>query len=155
MQFLEKEISQLMQSIWDDFLKIGVTPNADGPPPGGAGLELTSCLHITGAWEGVVALRCSQKLGRKVAGTMFSIDPASASEEQVVDAIGELTNMTGGNLKALMAPPCRISLPIITIQSGGPVRVPGSRLISEVAFKAAGEDFVISVLENQSVSAEK
>ena len=154
MQFLEKEISQLMQAIWEDFLKLGITVNPAGPPPGGEGLNLTSCLHITGAWEGVVALRCSQALSEKIAGTMFGVEPREATEEQIVDAVGELTNITGGNLKALMTPPCRISLPIITKHSGSPIHVPGGKLVSEIAFKAEGEDFVVSVLERESVAAE-
>ncbi len=154
MQFLEKEISQLMRTIWEDFLELDISPNPDGPPASGEGLGLTSCLHITGAWEGIVALRCSNALSRKIAGTMFGIEPNEATEEQIVDAVGELTNMTGGNLKALMKPPCRISLPIITMHSGGPIQVPGGKLLSEVAFIAAGENFVVSVLEGAAIPAE-
>ena len=154
MQFLEKEISQLMTTIWVDFLGLEIHRTPEEPPANGDQSYLSSCVHVTGAWEGMVTLRCPADLAREAARVMFSTPLDQVSEEQTLDALAELTNMTGGNLKALMQPPCHISLPILTEHTHGPLRIPGSSLLSEVAFKAAGYDFVVAILERTSKAAE-
>lgn len=150
MQFLEKEICQLMDSIWAGFLGLPIAHNPEIPSPDNSSNLLTSCLHITGGWEGMVTLNCPTKLASMAATSMFGVSMDEVTEEQTLDAMAELTNMTGGNLKALMPPPCNISLPILTEHTQGTVLIPGSRKISEVAFKAKGLDLIVTIFERDS-----
>lgn len=153
MQFLEKEICQLMEAIWTDFLGMEIVPLAEKAIPNGEPAGLSSCLHITGGWDGMVTLSCPAQLAQQAATTMFGVEPDKVTEEQTLDAMAELTNMTGGNLKALMPPPCYISLPILTQHTDSPLRIPGSRLVTKVAFNAQGHKLVVSVLEREKKAA--
>jgi chemotaxis protein CheX len=78
---------------------------------------------------------------------MFDVDAAQATIAQAQDAIAELVNMTGGNLKGLVPEPSQLSLPSVTTGSDLAHRMPGSRLVDAVAFACDGEPFVVSVHE--------
>jgi chemotaxis protein CheX len=108
---------------------------APGPVAGqNIGKMLTGCVQITGAWAGAVSVDCSATLARRVAEGMFGAEPGAVSDEEVHDAIGELANMVGGNLKALLPGPSALSLPSITQGSDYRTNVQGTALTNEVAF---------------------
>jgi CheY-specific phosphatase CheX len=66
---------------------------------------------ITGTWQGAVTLGCSTGLARKAAAAMFGKLPADADAGEIRDALGELTNMVGGNYKTLLKGDCKLSVP--------------------------------------------
>ena len=66
---------------------------------------------ISGAWRGAVTLGCSSALARRAAAAMFGKLPADAEAGEIRDALGELTNMVGGNFKTLLRGDCRLSVP--------------------------------------------
>jgi CheY-specific phosphatase CheX len=70
-------------------------------------------ITITGAWQGEVTLGCSAELARRAAAAMFGKPPEQADAEEIRDAIGELTNMVGGNFKTILKGECRLSVPSI------------------------------------------
>jgi len=76
---------------------------------------LAGCVHISGEWEGAVTLDCPSELAKKVASIMFSLTEDELSSDLIQDALGELTNMTRGNLKSLLPEPCYLSLPAVTM----------------------------------------
>jgi chemotaxis protein CheX len=108
---------------------------------------LTGCVQITGTWEGAVTLDCSAALARRVAGIMFGVSPEHAESGEIQDALGEMTNMTGGNIKNLLPSPSLLSLPSVTEGLDYTVSVPGGRLIGQVAFDCLGEPLRVSLLE--------
>ena len=67
---------------------------------------LTGCIHISGSWEGAAMLSCSTKLARQVAGIMFG--SSELSDNEVSDAIGELTNITAGQIQPLLPSPSEL-----------------------------------------------
>src|SRR4051794_26191707 len=68
-------------------------------------------VHITGSWCGSVAIELPEPFARIVAGAMFGNAPTDVADDEVVDVVGELANMTGGNVKALVEGDCSLSLP--------------------------------------------
>ena len=124
-------------------LGLDVQPIATPAAPG-LGSTLVGTVRITGAWEGEVRLRCSSDLAHRVAGIMFAIDPASTTVAQAEDALGELANMTGGNLKALLPEPCQLSTPAVAA-AGDPTLAAG-RLLSAVSFECQGEPLQVMLL---------
>jgi chemotaxis protein CheX len=105
-------------------------------------------VRITGAFEGSVALHCSDGLARRAASIMFATPDAGPEDAQEV--IAELANMAGGNIKALMAEPSELSLPAVAEGTDLVDRVPGSRLVTAVSFECSGEPLVVSLLERAS-----
>jgi CheY-specific phosphatase CheX len=147
MQFLENEIAEVTQSVWSTVVGVSVHRRVAPEAEAGTGRTLEGSVQITGAWEGAVALSCSATLARKAAATMFGLVPEAASTTDTQDAIGELTNMTGGNIKSLLPEPCRLSLPTVVEGTDYTLRVPGSRLVSEVAFECDGQSLIVRLVQ--------
>jgi len=83
-------------------------------PDGG----FTAMVGLAGALCGVLTVCCDAKTARQVAKCMLG-DTAD-SEEQVVDAIGEISNMIAGNFKnKLTGTDDRCMLSVPTVVSGG------------------------------------
>lgn len=150
---MENEICQVTESIWGSVLGVEVRRRALAEIPAKQEHTLAGCVQLTGAWEGAVALHCAIGLARQVAALMFSMDPGSASIEEVQDALGELVNMTGGNIKALLAEPCYLSLPTVVEGNNYTLRIPGSVLVSQVAFECQGQPFLVTLLEKKEKQA--
>jgi chemotaxis protein CheX len=154
MQFLENEICQIVESIWTAVLELDLRRTARTSAPLGEEATLDGCVQITGAWEGAVILHCSATLAAQVAGIIFGAAPEEATSEMTQDALGELTNMAGGNLKALLPQPCALSLPSVTKGTNYHVRVPGSTLITQVAFECLDQLLVVTLRQRQPASRE-
>lgn len=151
MQFLEEEITQVASTVWESVLGIGLV-RQPVPPPSTA-RTVSGCVQISGAWEGACLIECSADFARRAAGTMFGVEAAAASVADTQDAIGELANMTGGNVKALLPEPCRLSLPTVFDGVESSTRVPGSEVLTTVAFDCDGSTLVVRLLKKSAVAA--
>jgi len=61
------------------------------------------------------------------------------------DATGELSNMVGGNVKALLPQPSRLSLPSVVEGKDYNLRIPGALCISRMVFESQGSPFVVTM----------
>lgn len=106
------DVRMLTQEVWASFL------GEHGPLHVGTGLdfdpEWSASVTVRGEWNGVVALEMTTSGAQRLTRSMLGLD---SSEELVdgdlVDAIGEMVNMIGGNVKGLVRGPCRLSLPLV------------------------------------------
>ena len=103
MSQLEHALAEIVTTVWDSVLGLAVVQD-DGFQVSGAHPEHTfaGVVQIQGAWDGAVAVQCSDHLARQAAMTMFNMTESEVSISDLQDALGELTNMTGGHIKALM-----------------------------------------------------
>jgi len=148
MQYIESEITEYTENIWRSTLDLDVAPSHDVFKPKGKENTLAGCVQITGSWEGTVAIVCSVDLAKKVSAIMYGIDENSAGDEEIQDAIGELANMTGGNIKSLLPEPCYLSLPAVAVTDRG-FRVPGSELVTQINFECDDNLFTVSLLKKR------
>ncbi len=153
MEFADDDIHSIAESVWSAILGLDIRRSPDWTlaerDPG----LLAGFVQITGAWEGAVVLYCPIALARRAAASMFEVAVDAASDAQTHDAIGELTNMTGGNLKALLPESCYLSLP--TVISGAQAAVvPGGRLVARVAFECEGQPFLVTIFGRDAATAQ-
>jgi chemotaxis protein CheX len=94
-------------------------------------------VHVSGEWTGSVFVSCDLEVATAAAEAMFAADPGSLSADEVSDALGELTNMVGGNIKSLLPAPSRLSVPTIAVGVAGSVRIPGAVLLDRVVLLSA------------------
>lgn len=147
MEFAEQDIFQLVESIWSSVLGLEVRHNAGEVTLEARERFLTGCVQITGDWEGAVVLHCSAELSRLVRSIMFEVEPEDGTADEAEDALGELTNMIAGNLKSLLPGICYLSLPIVVNGLDYRTIVPGSQLVSQVAFECQSQLFMVMLLE--------
>lgn len=148
MAIVESDVRQSVETIWSSMLGLDVQPGRPIPISHGEPDLLTGCVQITGAWQGAVTLDCSAELARQAAALMFGIEPHGVNQEQVQDAIGELTNIIGGNFKSLLPEPCHLSLPAVTEGTDYAFRVLDCRMLMRLNFICDGSPFQITVAQS-------
>ncbi len=145
LQIGDREICELTNSIWESMVGLEVQ-RLDEPPPKKEGTKfLAGSVHITGSWEGTVMVACSLELARKVAAGMFGIEPEEVAEDEIQDALGEITNITGGSITNF-ASPSQLSIPSVSEEADYNVVVPGSQLVSQICFECEGQPLAVTLL---------
>ena len=146
MHSIEKEICSYTENIWESILGLKVA-KIDAPfKVEGENNTLAGCVHIMGAWEGTVSLQCPKDLAKKAAAIMFGVKEDVADMEQIQDALGELTNMTGGNIKAVLPEPSYLSLPAVSVTDFR-LHIPGTELVTTVNFECNEYSFSVTVVK--------
>jgi len=67
--------------------------------------RLTATVHFAGESPGAAVIECAEETACRLAGALTGIDHASVDED-VYDALAEIVNMVGGNLKSLLHAGC-------------------------------------------------
>ncbi len=136
------EVVQLTQEIWAALVAPQGTPQLelDDLP----GHEVLATTDITGEWNGTVCVACSRAAARRVTSVMFEIPASDLSETDIADAVGELVNVVGGNIKSLLPGPTVLSLP--TVVDSSELSLPDHlELATEVRFSWMAEPVLVSV----------
>ncbi len=137
---IEEEIDQITRLIWQSLLSLDVERLEVPPPDRGPAVQGT--VAISGAWTGVLVLRFASELARWATAIMLETDLASVSEEEMHDAIAELTNMIGGNLKSHLPQPSTMSIPEVETARG---RSRAHDVLGQVNFACADHTLTVSL----------
>ncbi len=105
------KLSSIADNVWKMVLGFGLRPVESDPQGPGPHDFVLASVTISGAWQGVLTLGCSSNVARRAAATMFRKLPEDTAPGEIRDALGELTNMVGGNFKTLLKGDCRLSVP--------------------------------------------
>ncbi len=136
----EDFLRELTRTVWSTVL--GLDAEDGEPPAESMEPSLTSSVDIRGGWEGTVSLCCPDALGRKLAAAMLECKEEQTTPHLIADAVGELTNVIGGNLKAMVPGPCTLSLP--RIHASGSFPEPSARELC-LWFACEGRRFRVTV----------
>jgi chemotaxis protein CheX len=87
------------------------------PLPGEFGTDpVSSWVDITGPWTGTVVLTCDRSTAEQLTRALLAEHaPAVLDDEDVADALGELANVVGGNVKAVLPGTSVLGLPEVGI----------------------------------------
>lgn len=143
MSVMSEDLERIVSDVWRDVLAAEAV-GADDPPPG----ELTGTIQITGAFRGAVILSVPRAVAAAAAAAMFAMDPAAVGEAEERDAIGELTNMVGGHVKAMVPGPSQLALPAVVPGPEHCLHKGNLQLLAERAMQATGGRFLARVMED-------
>ena len=141
-----KDLLDVVESVWTLTLGFEALTRIS-PRSAPAQSTWCGCVRVTGAWNGLVKLSTSEALMRRAAAAMFAAPAESLFYTDLVDALGELTNMTGGNVKALLPGPSRLSLAYVATNAHFSVIAPGGVVLREVAFQSVASQIRVQVVE--------
>ncbi len=153
MSGLESSIGEIVDTIWSSTLTMPVVPDDPFRVLEEGGRTFTGVVQISGAWDGAVALHCTEALARRATTAMMGISGPDVVLNDIQDTLGELANMTGGNIKALLPEPCTLGLPVVIEGADFRMRLPGSIQVLQCAFRAEGEPFSVTVLRRVPVES--
>jgi chemotaxis protein CheX len=146
MEMTDLDFSEVVENVFTGMLGFELvrTHGESVPAPGEA--RFIGTVHISGSWSGSVVVECPDAFGRLVAASMFGSEPADVVDDELVDVVGELANMIGGNVKALLEGEAALSLPTVVRGSDFRVVVPGTHLARSIAFECQGHVLELRVL---------
>jgi chemotaxis protein CheX len=137
------DIVVIAQDIWASFLDLPLEPVPADTVDISAMPMVGGVVTVHEAWSGAVQLECSADFAALAAKRMFAA-AGGVTQLELDDALGELTNMIGGNIKSLLPAPSHLSLPSV-VHSIGLASIPGFTPLSRVAFLAAAEPIFITI----------
>lgn len=141
----DDDLFALAETVWESMLGLSLT--RDDEQDGKIGENtVTSCVQIMGDWEGAVTVACSPNLANKLASAMFQMEPDEISDAEVRDAMGEIANMTGGNVKGMAPGTNTLALPTVTEGEQGALSIARTTLLNRVVASSEGEPVLITVL---------
>ncbi len=73
--------------------------------------ELAASIQISGDHNAVIEVSTCQLAGRNLSIAMFGIAPEDSDIEEIADAISEIVNIIGGNIKGMLEGECQLSIP--------------------------------------------
>jgi chemotaxis protein CheX len=119
------ELEQVVQMVLSTMANTEAFPSGDGLPE--SDKSLSGVVKIAGSWRGSVSLQLPQEVARPVAAEFLGVPVESVSDVDLLEVVGELTNMIGGNFKSLLPQPCTLSIPLVAkgetqaakLESGG------------------------------------
>jgi hypothetical protein len=75
-------------------------------------VTVSAWVQITGPWRGAVVVTCDRPTAVALTECLLRArPPAVIEDEDVADALGELANVLGGNVKSLLPQPSSLGLP--------------------------------------------
>jgi chemotaxis protein CheX len=140
----EQALRDFTDNIWSTML--GLTLD-DTPGPAACDF-VTAFVQITGDWNGAVTVELASPLAHRVAAALFAMEPAEVGDGEVGDAVGEVANMLGGNVKALLNGSCQLSLPSVVRTRQETLPVSAGRLAAMLALSSEADSLRISVFES-------
>ncbi|SNY05045.1 chemotaxis protein CheX [Paractinoplanes atraurantiacus] len=150
----ENDLAEMVEQVWESYLDPeGISPlipTYDENQPS----EVHSSVSITGSWTGHIVYASSTSAARRAAAAFLAMEMDEVSEEDLSDVLGELANIVGGNVKAMLPPGALLSLPQVVLAPETTARFPHSERISGVYGVWDGEPVSISMWQSRGDNKE-
>ena len=149
-EFLVKAIRAATEEVFATMLGAGVDLDDDAKCDPESGLM--ALVGLTGSWSGAGTLSCTPALANRIAADMFMSEPAedpTAINDEVLDAVAEMTNMVVGNIKNALEQEVGtmgISIPSVIYGRNFHFKSLTGKLIATVAFRWQAEPLEIKIV---------
>ncbi|WP_432548173.1 chemotaxis protein CheX [Kineococcus sp. SYSU DK004] len=120
----DEALAQIVDQMWESYFASSEPFLPSFEPLEVTGDVLCASVGITGARPGLVTVTVPRSAGRSLAAVLLSED-GDLDDEDVYDALGEVANIIGGNVKALVPDAGALGLPAIA--AAPPLPRTGSR----------------------------
>jgi chemotaxis protein CheX len=146
----ENDLAEMVEQVWMSYLDpeglSPLIPTYDQNQPS----EVYSSVSITGSWAGHVVYASSIVAARRAAAAFLAMELDEVGEEDLSDVLGELANIIGGNVKAMLPPGCFLSLPQVVLAPETTTKYPNAKRISGVYGLWEGEPVNVSMWQSRS-----
>jgi chemotaxis protein CheX len=146
----ENDLAEMVEQVWESYLDPeGINPlipTYDENQPS----DVHSSVSITGSWSGHVVYASSTTAARRAAAAFLAMEAEEVSQEDMTDVLGELANIVGGNVKAMLPPGALLSLPQVVLAPESTAHYPNAQRISGVYGVWDGEPVSVSMWHSRS-----
>jgi chemotaxis protein CheX len=145
----EGDLAEMLEQVWLSYLDPDGTspliPTGDRTQPS----EVHSSVSITGSWTGHIVYASSTTAARKAAAAFLAVQPDEVSQEDVSDVLGELANIVGGNVKAMLPAGAYLSLPQVVLAPESATTYPSAERVTGLYSSWDGEPISISMWQSR------
>ena len=147
MQVDQQSILSASKELWSSHLGLSVAPpsaETDSDEP-----MLSSCVKISGTWQGAILLECSESLARHAAVMLFATDGEDTTDDEVQDAVKELADMFGKKLRPFLPEQTKISRPSFVADKGTCKALIGMQGLTQLNMSCEGRPVRIVLFQYQ------
>jgi chemotaxis protein CheX len=108
---------------------------------------VTAAIFFAGAWRGAVVLECCELQACFYSQRLMGIPTPERMDDDVRDAMGELVNMVGGNLKSVLPPGVSLSMPSVLEGPDYAYKICGSNLSQRFSFRGEGGPLWVTLVQ--------
>ncbi|MEL6106419.1 MAG: chemotaxis protein CheX [Planctomycetota bacterium] len=105
-----EDLHQMVKEAFDSMVGIPVEPVSEEEATEGCDC-VQSSVRISGDWNAHLVVTAPSSLATDIACSMFDLSEGDITEEEILDSIGEIANILGGNVKAAVGGTCELSIP--------------------------------------------
>lgn len=138
-------VDQIVGHVFQTMMELEV--KAVDAPFSAAGEQITAAISLAGTWKGAVLVQCGLKEAFLFTSRMVGIDPPTALNDDVRDALGELANMVGGNLKSVLPAGVGLSLPTVVWGNDYTMQICRAGKAHRWAFEGPEVKFAVTLVE--------
>lgn len=140
---LQSTVPEVMSTM--AFAEVAVTGISEKPEFCVSG-PAAGLMLLIGERKGMVGVSMPELLARGAIANITGVDPLSLSEPDVIDGIGELTNMLSGGMKTKVADPgIQLSPPIAALGDEYLIEWKTGRPTTVLELEMSGERFTVHV----------
>lgn len=143
-QTYEAETQQIVLDVFASMLSMYVERVETSPQPDAK--VLTAAVYFVGSWKGALRIECTPEQVFEYTKRLLDVEPTEVNED-VCDAFGELANMIGGNLKAVLPPVVQLSMPSVVRGQDYAMRICKAVTACSLAFHSELGVFRVTLVE--------
>ncbi len=146
----ENDLAEMVEQVWVAYIDPeGVNPlipTGDVSQPS----EVHSSVSISGSWSGHVVYASSTAAAKKAAAAFLAMEVDEVSDEDLSDVLGELANIVGGNVKAMLPDGALLSLPQVVMAPESATKYPNAERITGLYGLWEGEPVSVSMWQSRN-----
>jgi chemotaxis protein CheX len=146
MLLTDVDLAEVVESVWTAMLGYELEPTDEPNAQTADGRHMVGTVQITGRVDAALMVEVPEALARNLASTMFGIDETELGDDEVRDALGEMANMIGGNVKGLLDADSLLSLPTVAEGHDYRVVVPGGGVVNSLNYRCAGTSMRVQLI---------
>ncbi len=144
------DLAEMVEQVWISYLDPEGTDPLIPLEDEHTRSDVHSSVSITGAWQGAVVFASSTAAARQAAAAFLAMEPDEVTQEDVSDVLGELANIVGGNVKAMLPPGCLLSLPQVVLAPDSASRYPSAVQVSGLYGTWRGEPVSVTMWQQRT-----
>jgi len=149
----EQQILSLSRQLWNDQLGLNIDPAEAASNHNPDDKTWASCINITGAWHGALVLECPESIVRHAAAMLFSVDCEETSNEDIQDALKELSVMIGKRMRSILPEATKLSRPSIVAEADRVEVLQSLAELTDLHLSCEGRPIRIALLQKDEAPA--
>jgi len=149
----EQQVLSLSKQLWSEQLGLNIDPVEEGANHQVDEKTWSSCINISGAWQGALVLECPESIVRHAAAMLFSSDGEEMSNEDIQDALKELSVMIGKRMRSILPEATKLSRPSIVAEADRAEVLRSLAELADLHLSCEGRPIRIALLQREEQPA--